>query len=159
MAKFDPGWEGYLGGSPRLSCKRNQLKMRGYMERRVTPAKRVTSLSWGPPPPCKQALNKANVKIISYLALKVLSLQTLPWSRGCWSAPFGPELPRHLPALDCHELYDYNTNRSGNRRNKLPDQGDRKREEVHVLPLKRSFALTHCTWTRKTPFCTEELLP
>ena len=75
MAKFDPGWEGYLGGSPRLSCKRNQLKMRGYMERRVTPAKRVTSLSWGPPPPCKQALNKANVKIISYLALKVLSLE------------------------------------------------------------------------------------
>ena len=30
------------------------------MERRVTPTKRVTSLTWGHPPPCKQALNKAN---------------------------------------------------------------------------------------------------
>ena len=26
------------------------------MDRRVTPPKRVTSPSWGPPPPCKQAL-------------------------------------------------------------------------------------------------------
>ena len=45
-----------LGGSFHLSCKRNQIKMRGYMDRRVTPPKRVTSLTWGPPPPCKQAL-------------------------------------------------------------------------------------------------------
>ena len=27
------------------------------MERRVTPPKRVTSPTWGPPPPCKQALS------------------------------------------------------------------------------------------------------
>ena len=27
------------------------------MDRRVTLPKRVTSPSWGPPPPCKQALN------------------------------------------------------------------------------------------------------
>ena len=27
------------------------------MERRVTPPRRVTSPTWGPPPPCKQALN------------------------------------------------------------------------------------------------------
>ena len=26
------------------------------MEKRVTPPKRVTSPTWGPPPPCKQAL-------------------------------------------------------------------------------------------------------
>ena len=32
------------------------LKMRDYMDRRVFPPKRVTSPSWGPPPPCKQAL-------------------------------------------------------------------------------------------------------
>ena len=25
------------------------------MERRVTPARRITSPTWGPPPPCKQA--------------------------------------------------------------------------------------------------------
>ena len=30
--------------------------MRDYMNRRVTPPKRVTSPTWGPPPPCKQAL-------------------------------------------------------------------------------------------------------
>ena len=27
------------------------------MERRVTPPRRVTSPTWGPPPPCKQARN------------------------------------------------------------------------------------------------------
>ena len=27
------------------------------MDRRVTPPKRVTSPTWGPPPPCKQALS------------------------------------------------------------------------------------------------------
>ena len=45
-----------LGGSPHLSCKRDQIKMRDYMDRRVTPSKRVISPAWGPPPPCKQAL-------------------------------------------------------------------------------------------------------
>ena len=44
------------GGSPHLSCKRDQIKMRDYMDRRVTPPKRVTSPTWGLPPPCKQAL-------------------------------------------------------------------------------------------------------
>ena len=44
------------GGSPHLSCKRDQIKMRDYMDRRVTPPKRVTSPSWGVPPPRKQAL-------------------------------------------------------------------------------------------------------
>ena len=28
------------------------------MDRRVTPPTRVTSPTWGPPPPCKQALRK-----------------------------------------------------------------------------------------------------
>ena len=28
--------------------------MRAYMDRRVTPPKRVTSPTWGPPTPCKQ---------------------------------------------------------------------------------------------------------
>ena len=44
------------GGSPHLSCKRDQIKMRDYMDRRVTPPKRVTSPTWDPPPPYKQAL-------------------------------------------------------------------------------------------------------
>ena len=46
------------GGSPHLSCKRDQIKMRHYMDRRITPPKRVTSPTWGPPPQCKQALTR-----------------------------------------------------------------------------------------------------
>jgi len=45
-------------GSPHLSCKRDQIKMRHYMDRRITPPKRVTSPTWGPPPQCKQALTR-----------------------------------------------------------------------------------------------------
>ena len=45
------------GGSPHLLCKRDHIKMRDCMDRRVTPPKRVTSPIWGPPPPCKQALS------------------------------------------------------------------------------------------------------
>ena len=48
----------HLEGSPHLSCKRDQIKMRDYMDRqvRVTPPKWVTVPTWGPPPACKQAL-------------------------------------------------------------------------------------------------------
>ena len=46
-----------FGGSLQLSRKHDQIKMRDYMDKRVTPPKRVTSPTWGPPPPCKQALN------------------------------------------------------------------------------------------------------
>ena len=43
------------GGLPHLTCKRDHIKMRDYMDKRVTPPKRITSSTWGPPPPCKQA--------------------------------------------------------------------------------------------------------
>ena len=43
------------GGLPHL-CKRDHIKMRDYMDRQVTPSKRVTSPICGTPPPCKQAL-------------------------------------------------------------------------------------------------------
>ena len=56
-----------LGGLPHLSCKHDEIKMRDYMERRVTPPRRVTSPTWGPPRPCKQALNGTNVEgILSF---------------------------------------------------------------------------------------------
>ena len=42
------------GGSPHLSCKRDQIRMRDYMDRWVTPLRRVTLPSWGPPAACKQ---------------------------------------------------------------------------------------------------------
>ena len=37
------------GGSPHLSCKRDQIKIGDYMDRRVTPPKWVTTPTWGPP--------------------------------------------------------------------------------------------------------------
>ena len=43
------------GGSPHLSCKRDQIKMRDYMDWRVTPP------TCGPPPPRKQALRRSLV--------------------------------------------------------------------------------------------------
>ena len=54
------------GGSPHLSCKRDQIKMRDYMDKRVTPPKRVTSPTWGHPPPCKQALRSF---VLRYLVI------------------------------------------------------------------------------------------
>ena len=45
------------GGLPHLTCKRDHIIMRDCMDRRVTSPKRVTSPTWGPPPPCKQALS------------------------------------------------------------------------------------------------------
>ena len=53
------------GGLPHLTCKRDHIKMRDYMDRRVTQPKRVTtSPVWGTPPPCKQALT---LKTLKYL--------------------------------------------------------------------------------------------
>ena len=49
-----------FGGSPHLSCKRDQIKMRDYMNGQVT------SPSWVSPPPCKQALNH-NLSFLFYL--------------------------------------------------------------------------------------------
>ena len=51
-----------FGGSPHLSCKPDLIKMRDYMDRRVTPPKRITSPTWGSPSPCKQALRKNSEK-------------------------------------------------------------------------------------------------
>ena len=43
------------GGLPHLSCNRDQIKMRDYRNGWVTLPKRVSSPTWGPPPPCNQA--------------------------------------------------------------------------------------------------------
>ena len=45
-------------GLSHLTCKRDHIEMRDYMDRRVTPPKRVTSPIWCTPPPCKQALSR-----------------------------------------------------------------------------------------------------
>ena len=54
-----------LCGSPHLWCKRDQIKMRDYMDRRVTPPKRVISPTSGAPPSYKQALNKSFCLIVT----------------------------------------------------------------------------------------------
>ena len=36
------------GGLPHLTCTRDHIKIRDYMDRKVTPPKRVTSPTWGP---------------------------------------------------------------------------------------------------------------
>ena len=36
--------------------------MRNYMNRQVTPPKRVTPPTWGPPPPCKRTLSGLNLE-------------------------------------------------------------------------------------------------
>ena len=41
------------------------------MDRRVTPPKRVTLPTWGPPPPCKQALSK-NPALLHFCLAKSL---------------------------------------------------------------------------------------
>ena len=46
------------GGSPRLTCKRDHIKMRDNIDRGVTQPKRVTSPTWAPQTPCKQALTR-----------------------------------------------------------------------------------------------------
>ena len=46
-----------LGGSPHLSCKRDQIKMRDHNYGHVgTPPKRFTPPTWDPPPSRKQVL-------------------------------------------------------------------------------------------------------
>ena len=46
------------GGAAHLSCKRDQIKMRDYVDGRVTPPKRVTSPTMGPLPQCNQAFRQ-----------------------------------------------------------------------------------------------------
>ena len=60
------------GGLPHLTCKRDHIKMRDCMDGRVTPPKRVTSPNWGPPPPCKHALNPVYFYLFTYLFIHVI---------------------------------------------------------------------------------------
>ena len=59
-----------LEGSPHLSCKSDQIKMRDYMDRRVnTPTKWVTMPTWSPPPPSKQALKVSPAPFLQFQQL------------------------------------------------------------------------------------------
>ena len=73
------------GKLPHLTCKCDHIKMRDFMDRRVT------SPTWGPPPPSKQALSAKSLiwhlfLIFFFLARKILLLALL-WKRG-FNGPF-----------------------------------------------------------------------
>ena len=73
-----------LEGSPHLSCKSDQIKMRDYMDRQFTPPKWVTMLTWGPPPPCKQALRVSPVPLSTVSAVKLFTIYHLSQSCTTW---------------------------------------------------------------------------
>ena len=62
-------WATHVEGSPHLSCKRDQIKMRDYRERRATPPKWVTMPTWGLSPPCKQALKVSPAPFLQFQQL------------------------------------------------------------------------------------------
>ena len=54
--------------------------MSHYMYRRVTSPKRVTSPTWGPPPPCKQALRVLPLQLLTTSTHRVISfLEGMNW--------------------------------------------------------------------------------
>ena len=77
MAKFYLSWEGYpvwktglptLKGHPTDHVNVIKLKWE-IMDRQVTPPKWVTMLTWGPPPPCKQALKVSPAPFLQFQQL------------------------------------------------------------------------------------------
>ena len=72
----------HLEGSPHLSCKRDQIKMRDYMDRRATPPKLVIMPTWGPLPPCKQPLKVCPVPFLQFQQLShspfIISVNLVP---------------------------------------------------------------------------------
>ena len=76
-----------LGGSPHLSCKRDQDEIRNYMDRRVT------SPTWGPPPPCKRAHNCGNWNLGTlFIRFSLIFHEKMPYTceiRQVWRAEKG----------------------------------------------------------------------
>ena len=75
----------HRGGVLLLSCKRDQIKMRDDMDSRVTPPKQVTSPTWGPPPPCKQA-HKGLYHALCYLFQNIKRISASVEFRNLWSS-------------------------------------------------------------------------
>ena len=60
------------------------------MERRVTPPRRVTSPTWGPPPPCKQALRSTVEGIMCHVKKDVRVAKDVSIPQGNSSADLFP---------------------------------------------------------------------
>ena len=75
------------------------------MDRRVTPPKRATSPTWGPPPPCKQALNEVQAWVARgdllfspFLPSCTRLLEISPFTASAFT------LIKPTPALSDHNL-------------------------------------------------------
>ena len=62
------------GGLPHLTRKHDHIKMRDYMGRRVT------SPTWGPPPPCKQAFRHVFILFVLFRLIFFLFPIQLFWT-------------------------------------------------------------------------------
>ena len=67
------------GWGPHLSCKRDQIKMKDYVDRRVTPP------TWGPPATCKQGL-KGLYHALCYLFQNIKRIFASIEFRNLWSS-------------------------------------------------------------------------
>ena len=65
------------GGSPHLSCERDQIKMRDYVDRRVTHQSGLPYRPGVPHPPCKQA-RKRQTSQLHIIFIEKLSYMCLP---------------------------------------------------------------------------------
>ena len=65
-----------MGGSPHLPCKRDQTKMRNYMNRHLPP-------TWGPPPPCKRTLSGLNLEKCRGFFPQGKAKQTVRYNEVC----------------------------------------------------------------------------
>ena len=62
------------GGSPHLICKRDKIKMRDYM------ARRVTLPTWSPPPRCKKALTQTVTRLYILLEQTITIIEKFAFS-------------------------------------------------------------------------------
>ena len=74
------------------------------MDRRVTPPRPVTSLTWDPPTPCKQALrmNGMHRAYSGQALLDLLSLVTRGQARALKLNSFTRDVPHIVPNLFTH---------------------------------------------------------
>ena len=91
------------GGLPHLTCKRDHIKMTDYMDRSVTPPKRVTSPIWGTPPPRKQALNLFTV---------MTQTSHLAWQRISNLGEIFPKLDESVELKSHHQYFVWNVYRT-----------------------------------------------
>ena len=95
-------------GSPHLLCKHDQLKMRDHMDRQVTTPKQVTSPTWGPRPPCKQALNSVKWQSMAtglFIAAAVSEPEANEWGSSLIGKKLHYRCIQSLFLAKCKELW------------------------------------------------------